>query len=346
MCRLLFLLAALAGCTGRAAAQPPPRIIFDTDMGPDSDDAGALALLHALADRGEAVILGAACGTTSPWCAPCVDAINTYYGRGDLPVGTLKGPGPAGGSEGWYGDAFNGYVAGRFPNDTRHAEYAPDAVALYRRLLAGQPDTSVTVVVVGGLTNLRDLLVAPPDSLSPLDGRALVARKVRHLVVMGGRYPAGTESNIAVDAEAARHVADAWPTPVTFSGYEVGEEVLTGPRLAAETPEDNPVRVAYHLWDLFFARRFTPEFDPEAGIWPHSSFDQTAVLFAVRGLRDYWTTVAGRNTVAADGSNAWHPDPAGPHAYLVERMPREQLACLIEDLMVAPPARGAGNPKS
>jgi len=157
--------------------------------------------------------------------------------------------------------------------------------------------------------------------------------------VMGGRYPAGTESNFAVDAAATRQMVEAWPTPIVFSGYEIGEELLTGPRLATETPETNPVRVAYHLWDLTFARRFTPEFDPSTGIWPHSSYDQTAVLYAVRGLRDYWTVEAGGTVVVHDdGSNEWRPGTGGAHAYLVERMPRETLARIIEDLMVSPPA--------
>ena len=337
--RRLHRFAALALLLyGAGLAAQPVRVILDTDMGPDSDDAGALAMLHALADRGEAEALGVMCSTTSPWCAPAVDAIDTYYRRPDVPVGTLKGPGSAGGSEEWYGASFNAYLAGRYPNDLRHGEYAADAVALYRRLLAASPDTSVAVVAVGPLTNLRDLLASPADALSPLSGRDLVAQKVRLLSLMGGRYPAGTESNFAADAAASQAVVAEWPTPVMFSGYELGEEVLTGPRLWAETPEDNPVRTAYHLWDLVFARRFTPDFDPETGIWPHSSYDQTAVLYAVRGLRDYWRAeTTGSNVVHADGSNEWRPEPDRDHAYLIEAMSREDLARIIEDLMVAPP---------
>ncbi len=335
MSRLLVLLALLAG----GATAQPVRVILDTDLGPDADDAGALAVLHALADLGEAEVLGVACGTTSPWCAPAADAINTYYGRPDLPVGTNKGEGPAGGSEAWYGDAFNGYLAGHFPNDTRHAEYAEDAVALYRRLLAEAPDSSVAVVAVGPLTNLRHLLESAADGHSPLSGRDLVARKGRALTVMGGAYPEGAESNFMGDPDAARAVADGWPTPVVFAGYEVGEEVLTGARLWEEAPEDNPVRAAYHLWDLHFARRFTPEFDPEAGIWPHSSYDPIAVLAAVRDPHDYWDAVAtGHNAVAADGSNAWRDAPDRDHAYLVERTARADLGRLLDDLMAAPPA--------
>lgn len=348
--RLLLLSLPIAALPAGGRAQDVPRLIFDTDLGPDSDDAGALAMLHALVSRGEVDLLGVMCSTKSPWCPPCADAINTYYRRPDVPIGALKGPGSMGGSEEWYGDSFNGYVAGHFENDLRHAEYAPNAITLYRQLLASSPDGSVVIASVGPTTNLRDLLESRPDEFDSRTGADLVKAKVRLLSVMGGRYPAGTESNFAVDAEASQYVVDAWPTSIMFSGFEVGEDLLTGPRLFTETPPDNPVRAAYHLWDLYFARRFTPEFDPQTGIWPHSSFDQTSVLYAVRGLRDYWTAhTTGRNYVRADGSNEWRAEPEAEigrtadgsweHAYLIEKMPREELARIIEDLMVTPPSQ-------
>jgi hypothetical protein len=46
---------------------------------------------YGYADLGEAKILDNGCSTGSPWGAPCMDAINTYYGRPDTPVGTLTG---------------------------------------------------------------------------------------------------------------------------------------------------------------------------------------------------------------------------------------------------------------
>ena len=279
------------------------KIIFDTDLGPDSDDAGALAVLHALAINGEAEVLAIMCSTQSPWCAPCADAINTYYHQADIPVGTLKGPGSPGGSEEWYGGSFNGYIAGYFENDIKHGEYAADALMLYRRILSEQPDTSVHIVVTGPLTNLQDLLNSNSDQSSILNGYELVKRKVKYLSVMGGKYPQGGESNFMVDPQATSEVVENWPSPIMFSGYEIGEDLLTGQRLYVETPPENPVRVAYHLWDLHFARRFDNDFDPESGIWPHSSYDQTAVLFAVRGLKDYWIAVmSGFNDIGEDGS--------------------------------------------
>ena len=55
------------------------KIILDTDMGPDCDDAGALAVLHALADRGKASILGVMYCTSIPTGPACIDAINRFY---------------------------------------------------------------------------------------------------------------------------------------------------------------------------------------------------------------------------------------------------------------------------
>src|SRR3990170_406515 len=63
--------------------RPAVKIIFDTDFHTDCDDAGALAVLHALADRGECEILAIMCSTRDPFSAPAIDVINTYYGRPD-----------------------------------------------------------------------------------------------------------------------------------------------------------------------------------------------------------------------------------------------------------------------
>ncbi len=323
----------------RAQTKPAVSILFDTDMGPDADDVGALAMLHGLALRGEARILGVACSTTSPWCAPCADAINTYYGRADIPVATLKGPGSPGGSEEWYGDSFNGFVSGFFPNRIRHGSRAEDAVALYRRILAAEPDQSVVVAVVGAMTNLRDLLHSPPDTISPLSGRELVARRVRLLSVMGGAYPSGSESNFTVDPGATRTLFEEWPGPVLFSGFEIGEDLLTGGVLPIGDKEQNPVVMGYHLWDLHFVHQWDPDFDPAIGIWPHSSFDQTAVLAAIRGTEDYWDVVdEGFNFIFPDGTNEWRSAPDREHAYLVEKTPREEVGRFIDELMMLKPA--------
>src|SRR5687767_2874399 len=133
------------------------KIIFDTDMDSDCDDVGALAVLHALADLGEAEILATVTSSKNPWSAPCIDAINTWYGRPDLPIGSPKGKGTQKPTK--YGEA----IAKQFPHDLKSTADAPDARQVYRDALAKQPDGSVTIVTVGYLTNVADLLREPAD---------------------------------------------------------------------------------------------------------------------------------------------------------------------------------------
>jgi hypothetical protein len=327
-CLSLGILAArgTAGC-GPGAAPPAPwgprlpkpvRVILDTDIGPDVDDAGAAAILNALADRGEARIVAMCCCTSSEWGAPCLDAINTYYGRPDIPIGTNKSPGFLTKSK------YNEQVAREFPNDLKTGRSAPEATTLYRQVLAAQPDRSVAVCAVGPLTNLKRLLDSGPDAASPLVGRDLVAQKVALLSVMGGKYPSGKEFNFEMDAPAAAQIAASWPTPILFSGFEIGARILTGRRLHSETPGGNPVRAAYALFP-------GPDKDRE-------SWDLTAVLAAVRGPERYWEVRTGSNEVdPQQGGNRWASDPDRSQAHLVEKTPPREMKQVLEDLMVQRP---------
>lgn len=325
---LLLLLARPA-----SAAEGPVKVVFDTDMASDVDDVGALAVLHALADLGEAEILAAGISSRNEHVGPCLDAINTWYGRPEIPIGGQRGiqvgyPKDSGeGQESKYAEA----VGKAFPHRLARSSDAPDAAALYRRVLSAQPDGSVVIVSVGFLTNLKALLDSRPDPVSPLDGEALVKRKVRLWVCMGGKFPDGRfddgsgEYNVKVDTAASIRAVHDWPTPVVFSGFEIGARVFTGRGLRA-APEASPVRAAY--------RHFN-------GLENRESWDQTAVLYAVRGLRDYWTeSEAGLCLMHARvpfGFNAWVPWPRGRHRYLVEKMPPAELGRVVEGLMSRPP---------
>lgn len=311
---------AMGSGTPAAARKKAVPVILDTDIGPDVDDAGAAAVLNALADNGEARILAMGCCTASPWGAPCLDAINTYYRRPDVPLGTLQG------KPGFLTDSrYNRQVAEGFPRRLRSGSDAEAAATLYRRVLARQPDRSVTMCAVGPLSNLQRLLESGPDKSSKLTGAELVAKKVTLLSVMGGRFPAGKEWNWEQDPPAATAVLAHWPTPMVMSGFEIGEHILTGKRLHTETPESNPVRVAFALFP-------GPDKDRE-------SWDETAVLAAVRGAQPYWT-LSGPGTVsvdARDGRNQWQAQPDGNRRYLITSQPSEQVKKALEDLMVQAP---------
>jgi inosine-uridine nucleoside N-ribohydrolase len=341
-----YLFLVVCGLSATAAQPPQPEpvpFILDTDLGPDCDDAGAAAVLNALAIRGEAKILGAVCNTTSKWCAPALQAIFVWYHRDDVPVGTLKGPGNPGGSAEWYGESFNRYIAERSPNRLHSGKNAPDAVAVYRRALASQPDGSVVIASVGNTTNLRDLLRSKADANSPLNSLELVRRKVKLLSVMGGTFPVGPpkDPNLYGDLPASQELLEKWPTPIMFSGIEIGKDLMTGDGLSDATPPSNPVRIAYEHWDAHFWPIWDPKYHP-GRIKPHSTYDQTAVLYGVRGLAGYWNASdPGTVTIGNDGATRWTAAPNGNRRYLIEKMSRKELAAIIEDLMKAPATRAA-----
>ncbi len=339
---LLLLVLVLTACGGRsdqsnrsgdkatatadAPMTPDPvTILFDTDCGPDYDDVGAMAMLHAFADRGEARILATVSSNLHPLVGPSIDVLNTYFGRPDLPIGAPKTAGVN--LDAW--QKWPDTLAARYPHKLKATADAPDAVAVYRRLLAAQPDTSVTVVTVGFLTNVANLLASRPDSLSPLDGKALVKRKVKQWVAMAGKFPQGKEFNIEKDSAASQAAIDGWPTPILFSGFEIGEKVKTGLRLVKEGAPDSPVR---HV----FAISIPKAKEDQQG---RMSWDQTAVLVAVRGAAPFYNTQRGRFITRANGSNGWQADPEGPHTILVQKMSPDSVAQEIETLMLHRPNR-------
>ncbi|MCP4645124.1 MAG: nucleoside hydrolase [bacterium] len=325
------------GMSGAMARDDVPNIIFDTDMTGDCDDCGALAVLHALADNGEVEILGCiASWGANPYVAGCIDAINTYYGRGDLPIGAEHRD--LGRPDSRYVEPIAKDTA-RYGHSVVTNQDVPDPVSVYRRLLAEQPDGSVTIVTVGRLGGLHDLMTSKPDAFSELGGMSLVKQKVQRWVCMGGRYPNDVEQREANfcswgGSEYTKKVVEGWPLPVAFSGYEIGAQIMTGPALLKQS-DDNPVARAYRL----FFQASKGEKKPDS----RQSWDQTAVLYAVRGADPWWDVVStGYNHILEDGMNQWRPSPDKNHAYLVKRRPPEEVTNLISGLMVQPPKARAG----
>jgi hypothetical protein len=287
-------------------------------------------MLHAMADDGEVEILATIVSSRFEWSAPAVEVINTYNGRPDLPIGVPKGEGASTDR----GSRFARQLAEEFPHRIRSNEEAPNAVAVYRRILAAQPDASVTIVTVGYLTNLRSLLQSGPDAHSQLPGRQLVARKVRHLVVMGSRYPADLDptpwGNFKPDPAATVHVVAEWPTTITFTGGgDFANALATGARLATDAPASSPVRRAYeHYFGGQAANR-------------HSA-DQIAVMVAVHGSGPPWQLVTeGYNHIFPNGTHEWRDRPNDPrHQFISALAPgtgAKEIARGIEDLMVRAP---------
>lgn len=311
MKRLLMALGmAIAWAVVGLANQPRTKVILDTDMVEDYDDVGALATLHALADEGKCEILATVSSTRGNQSVAAVEILNAAYGRPDIPVGCAKGIGVVGTTEGPDRMARHGtyaWLAQRYARDVRHfnSDAAPDANVVYRRALAAAPDGSVVICCVGFLTNLRRLLETGPDTASPLNGRELVAKKVRALYTMAGDYPKGREYNIQHDAASAKIVFAQWPTPIYVADFNLGRDVYSG-RMAAERQYayPNPVHDVYGRCLPSRADTHKPgAWDREEG--GHCSWDPIAVLAAVTGAETFFAVAKGGYSVADDGSNTW-----------------------------------------
>jgi hypothetical protein len=279
------------------------KVIYETDMCLDVDDVGGIASLHALADGGEVELLAVCFNEVHPSGAAAIDAINTWYGRGTIPIGIykkeLKDPDDS---------PYLEYVA-EFPHDLT-SEDAPSALDIYQKVLVEQPDKSVTIISVGFLNNLYDLLMANPD---------LIKKKVKELVVMAGLFNDGFNLRRHDLQGQSAYVLCNWPTPLVIS--QRGGSIHTGEKLS-EAPQENPVREAYYrYWDEEYKGR--------------SSWDQVAVLYGVRGLADYFNEVSTGHGKLPNGY-IWHLKP-GHRLFLEGRLTDDEFADVIEALMIQPP---------
>ncbi|MCL1822523.1 MAG: nucleoside hydrolase [Prolixibacteraceae bacterium] len=322
---LIFILvccvAVFASCSTKELTDDKVNLIFDTDFGPDYDDVGAITVLHSLADREEVNILATIASTNHKNIAASLDVFNTYFGRPDIPVGVPKKYGlPDGDFQNW-----SDTVTANYPHKIKTNSDAHDALELYRKILAAQPDRSVTIVTVGFLSNLEWLLKSGGDSHSKLTGAELVKKKVKRLVCMAGVFPQGREFNVLKDAAASKFVFENWQGEIIFSGFEIGKEIKTGlPLVQNEMIKNSPVK------DVFRISMAKSEEDTNGRM----SWDQTAALVAVRGAEPYYSLEKGRiKIVDSKGNNDWDANGEG-HFYLKEKMPHKEVENLINNLMM------------
>lgn len=323
MIRLSVVL--LFGCAIMFAQKPA--IIFDTDIAPDYDDVGAMALLHAFADKGEATLLATISCNVFETTAPTLSVLNTYFGRPDLPIGITKADKPNKDcSQQWAQ-----FINAKYPHALKTNAEADDALKLYRKLLVGQPDKSVTIVTVGFFTNVSNLLNSPADEFSSLTGKELITKKVKQLVSMaaslGKDGKGGNEFNVVVDAAASKNVFDNWPTPMIISGFDIGERVLTGMRLINNQKiTASPVKDAFDV-----------ALKKDGNTKGRNSWDQTAVLVAVRGMEPYFSSRKINFDIKEDGKSV--PVPGERFTYLTFKQTPEEVAKVIEDLMMHVPEK-------
>lgn len=333
-------LVVILAVSNRASADKPVQLIFDTDIGNDCDDVMALAMIHALQSRGECELLAVTITKDHELAAPFTDCVNTFYGRGDIPIGVCRSDVTP--EAGRYNVLASETEDGspRYPHDLTTGKDAPSAVEVLRKTLAAADDHSVVIAQVGFSTNLADLLRSPADDISKLDGVALVKKKVRLLSAMAGAFTKipnnkgelydHKEYNVVKDLDSAKHLAENWPTAIIWSGFEIGLN-LRYPHRSIEQDygyvDHHPVSEAYVLYN-------PPPHD-------RPTWDLTSVLQAVRPGHEYFQlSPQGRVTVEADGLTTFEAAENGRDQYFI--LKDDQKARITEALMLLssePPSR-------
>lgn len=216
-CVLLSILVVFVCSFVQAIAQPPQRVIIDTD--PGIDDAMAILLaLNSPELKVEALTVVPGNVEASQGLENALK-LASLAGRCDLPV--------AGGAQHplnqklitaqfWHGK--NGLAGVELPpsNCKADSRYGPDLII---EIVHEYPH-EITLIPVGPLTNIA-LAVSKDPSIVPL---------VKDVVIMGGSITGGNvngaaEANIYGDPEAASIVFNAgWI--VTMIGSDVGERTL------------------------------------------------------------------------------------------------------------------------
>lgn len=312
---------------GTSTLLAQPKIIFDTDFGSAADDLGALAMLHTFIKRGDCELLAIMNWTLDDDAVSSIDAVNRFYGHPNIPIGTRLG-------ETIHEEAnYNRHIAENFPYKltTNDVQAATD---LYRMILSSAKDTSITIVVVGPLANIQNLLNSGYDKYSHLNGSELISKKVKEFVIMGGQFPKGNnEWNFDGNMPGVtKFVLEHLSVPVTFTGFELGSQIKTG-EIFNNIDQETPIYKGF-LYSSSHAPWIKANF--KGKIIPHSSFDQTAVLYAVKGgVGNYWDKiVSGYCKVDENGRNRWVKSKDSNHSYLKLKESPEVMATLIEVLML------------
>ena len=331
MCRsfsLLLLGVLLNVSVASLCGKEPVPFIFDTDIGNDVDDVLALGVIHSLQTRGELSLLAVTITKDASLAAPFVDAVNTFYGRGSVPIGvTHSGVTPETGKFLGLAEAKNDSGELRYPHDLIKKEQAESAVRVLRKALANAKDASVVIAQVGFSTNLADLLKSPSDEISPLSGVELAAKKVKLLSVMAGAFvpidgnPGYGEYNVVQDIKSAQVLADQWPSPIVFSGFEIGIAV---PYPAVSILNDYQYVAHHPLAESYVLYEPPPHNRP--------TWDLTSVLYAIYPDRDYFgVSDPGKVTFTDEGKTKFELLDSVKHRYLT--LTESQKVRVIEALV-------------
>ena len=330
---IAMTVAVVSGC-GRSSSNKPINLIMETDIGNDIDDALAMDIIYKAMDAGKVNLLGVCINKEGTAPGEFIDILNTWYGHPEVPIGIIhNGPDCS-------RDALNyakvvvemknpqGKQA--FERTLEDHENLPEAVTLYRKILAGAARKSVVIASVGFSTNLERLLDSGPDEYSKKTGKELVEKKVKLLVTMAGNFenPKAHEYNVVKDIPAAKKVFEEWPTPVVTSPWELGSKV----KYPATSIENDFNWAGLHPMVEAYKAYMEMPYDRE-------TWDPTAVLYALEGEKWFTLSESGTIKVSDEGSTLFKPKKKGTRRYLVvDDGQAEAIKAHFIEIITSPPS--------
>ena len=287
-----------------------PLVILDTDIGSSTDDLFALEMLYYYHNEGKCKLLGVVVDRMGEHCAAIADVMNTYFGHSEVPIGLVRNGIPS--PQVWIDysalPSFTGSDgAPMFHRSVDDYGTVPDGWQLYRRLLASQPDHSVSICSIGFVTSLSQLLASSADDYSPLNGVELVRKKVKCLYIMGGVFGESVEPdfNFAQGITFAQEFFSLWPKDVDmiFSPMEVGQGIEYKPEQVVadvDWTEVHPIKQVYLQCNCNTGQM----------MW-----DPMAVINAVEGDGAFSLSQRGTVSLTPQAETIFTPDASGNCRY-------------------------------
>ena len=265
------------------------KIIVDTDLGYDVDDAAALAIVNILQNKGLVKLCAVTHCLGEDNAGDAIAWINGFYGI-EVPIGLSK-------------DRYDANLLKKFIEKISIPSKRPYACAtfLLKKILADAEDKSIILICIGQLNNLHNLL-------QDEEGRTLAYTKLKEIVVMGGYfspyedfYEYGGiqwkgEFNIISDLQAARSVVEFADLPLSFVDFKQGVDVeLDVDKICFG--EKHPIDIVYR----------------KAGLCKRPSWDIVASLYACNQFQDaFGVSETGRVYIDQSGKTTFQAG-AGSH---------------------------------
>ena len=284
--------------------------IYDTDMGSSTDDLFALMMLYRYMDMKRCKLIGVVVDRMGKANADIVDVLNNYYGYPDIPIGleTQGAPDP----KVWitYHNLPYARTTDAVPMFKRtvgdNGTYM-EGYKLYRKLLAAQPDKSVTIASVGFVTCLARLMESGPDEYSPLGGLDLLQKKVKAIYLMGGVFGKSDQHDYNFTAAIDYSLRFFRDLPrdidIVFSPGEVGDPLYYSAETIISDMDWTDAHPIKWIYEFLNEDKFQKMWDP------------LAVIQAVEGDELFNLSERGWVELTPTGETNFTPDPKGNARY-------------------------------